>query len=77
MKTLLPILLTVTLGLSGCKLDLDTHSVDRYRLVEAGGMVLRLNTETGEVAKITEAGVAPLAEIPTTLPPGWTVKQTN
>jgi len=40
-------------------------------------MVLRLNTETGEVAKVTDVGVAPLAEIPATLPPGRSLKQNN
>jgi hypothetical protein len=69
MKTLLPIFLTVTLGLSGCKLDLDTHSVDRFRLFASGDLILRLNTETGEVARVTEAGITPLSNAPDAVSP--------
>jgi len=78
MKKQLILFAVALLLLSGCKVDLDTHAVDRFRIIEAGGMVLRLNIETGEVARITDAGIVQLSDAPPgTLPPGWFVKQNN
>lgn len=70
MKKLSPLLITVPLLLCGCKLDLDTHSVDRYRLFETkDGLVLRINTETGELARVTASGVTQLSGAQDSVPP--------
>ncbi|MBR7995765.1 hypothetical protein KDX08_25285 [Burkholderia cenocepacia] len=69
--------ITAVLLLGGCKFDLDTHAADRYQLLASNGVTLRLNTETGEVAKVTDAGITKLTEIPASLPPGWSVKETK
>ncbi|MGA9919182.1 hypothetical protein [Paraburkholderia sp.] len=69
MKTLYPLLITAPLLLGGCKLDLDTHSVDRYRLFASDGLILRLNTETGEIARITATGITPLSDAPDSMRP--------
>ncbi|CBJ39327.1 protein of unknown function [Ralstonia solanacearum CMR15] len=69
MKTLSPLLITVPFLLCGCKLDLDTHSVDRYRLFESkDGLVLRLDSETGEVAQVTANGMKKLGNAPDLTP---------
>lgn len=70
MKKLSPLLIVVPFLLSGCKLDLDTHSVDRYRLFETkDGLVLRLNSETGELARVTASGITQLSDAPKSVPP--------
>lgn len=69
MKSLYPLLITAPFLLGGCKLDLDTHSVDRYRLFASDGLILRLNTETGEIARVTATGITPLSDAPDSVPP--------
>lgn len=69
MKTLYPLLIAAPLLLGGCKLDLDTHSVDRYRLFASDGLILRLNTETGEIARVAATGITPLSDAPDSMPP--------
>ncbi|MDW3688367.1 hypothetical protein RA280_42900 [Cupriavidus sp. CV2] len=69
MKTLYSLLITAPLLLGGCKLDLDTHSVDRFRLFASDGLILRLNTETGEIARVTATGITPLSDVSDSMPP--------
>jgi hypothetical protein len=62
MKSINILVLALSLLLCGC--NFDTAPIDRFRIVDTKeGLVIRLDTETGQVALVTKSGLEQLKDI--------------
>jgi hypothetical protein len=62
MKKLTTFAAALPLIMGGC--NLDTKPIDRYKIIEArDGQIIRLDTETGQVALVTKSGVEQLKDV--------------